>query len=281
MKEDLMELDADGDGRIPVGRFYAKQDNTKYQFSESTEYLRQIGALDESGREAKVRIANYLQGPSNCISSSTYYSVCCLSECEGLLNELEGKVQAPTVEPQRLLNLVSNMSSATVDAPRQLPKALAGRLQGIADLNGGEVPLHGRLFAEWLYHAFPNECPYPQVTEDASALTPSHWLEKQVSAQKEERAQLANATAEAAEVSEASEAAREIAWSKEELLHAHETLVKASRSTIGSFLRMVMQLAMLLGLLRVALGSWQAASAACGLDKGKSKNHNIAFELPF
>ena len=99
MKADLMDLDADGDGRIPLGKFYGRVDTTKYQFTESMRYLQEVGALDETGTEKKVRIANYLQGPSNCIASSTYYSVCCLSECEGVLNDLEVKIQAPTAEP--------------------------------------------------------------------------------------------------------------------------------------------------------------------------------------
>ena len=50
-----------------------------------------MGALDETRGEAYVRIANYMTGPSNCIASSSYYSVCCLNECEGLMNELESK----------------------------------------------------------------------------------------------------------------------------------------------------------------------------------------------
>ena len=35
------------------------------------------------------------------------------------------------------------------------------RLHQIAESQGGFVPLHGRLFAEWLHYAFPRECPYP------------------------------------------------------------------------------------------------------------------------
>ena len=35
--------------------------------------------------------------------------------------------------------------------------------------NGGEVPLHGLLFAQWLHYAFPNECPHPRVLEISAA----------------------------------------------------------------------------------------------------------------
>jgi len=268
MKEDLMELDADGSGSIPLNRFYGQQDNSKYQFTESTEYLRKIGALDEQSSQAKVRIANYLQGPSNCIASSTYYSVCCLSECELLLNEIEGKVQSPTVEPERLLHLVGNMSSSSVDAPWQLPNVMEQRLKDIASHHDGEVPLHGRLLGEWLHYAFPNECPYPHIAEEATALTPSHWLDKSASIDKEQRKTLAEVTTEADQTEEAP-----ITWSHEEVLHAHE--IPMARGLLSSMLRVVMQVVMLLGLLRMALGSWQLAS-----DVRKEKK-TACCELPF
>ena len=38
-----------------------------------------------------------------------------------------------------------------LDAPRQLPRALLNKLDEIAQLHGGEVPIHGRLFAQWLH----------------------------------------------------------------------------------------------------------------------------------
>jgi len=194
MKKDLMQLDADGTGRVSVSKFYSQPDTADYHFTESLDYLKTIGALDETGRgEARVRIANYMAGPSNCIASSSYYSVCCLNECEGLMNQLEAKVHAPTAAPEKLLNLVMNMSSDTVNAPRQLPKALQERLHEIASRNDGEVPLHGRLFAQWMHHAFPNECAHPEITEDAAVLTPSHWLDKTATVEASERKMLATA----------------------------------------------------------------------------------------
>merc|ERR1711981_969440 len=103
--------------------FYSQPEEATYQFTESVDYLRQIGALDETGRGGPaVLIPNYLVGPTNCIASSSYYSVCCMNECEGLMNELEHKIQAPKASPERLLALVGNLSSSTVDAPRALPQ---------------------------------------------------------------------------------------------------------------------------------------------------------------
>ena len=165
-----------GNGLVPLGRFYSQPENAEYHFTETREYLRQIGALQQSSAgDLHVRISNYMTGPSNCIASSSYYSVCCLNECEGLMNELEAKILAPSAAPQHLLSLVVNMSSATIDAPRQISAPMEQKLREIAKQHGGTVPLHGRLFAQWMHYAFPHECPYPQIAEDAAVLTPSHW----------------------------------------------------------------------------------------------------------
>ena len=41
----------------------------------------------------------------------------------------------------------------------------------IAQLHEGKVPLHGRLFAQWLHHVCPLECPYSAVEAQAAPLT--------------------------------------------------------------------------------------------------------------
>merc|ERR1719261_2025336 len=110
-----------------------------------------------------------------------------MNECEGLMNELEHKIKAPTASPERLLGLVGNLSSSTVDAPRTFPSALKEKLQAVASHHEGEVPIHGRFFAQWLHFAFPNECPYPQIIESAAVLTPSQWMEDTATASEEER----------------------------------------------------------------------------------------------
>ena len=241
---------------------FCKVDNAKYQFSESVHYLQQIGALDESGWEKQVRIANYLQGPSNCIASSSYYSICCLSECEVLLNELEAKVQAPAADPTHLLDLVGHLSSATVDAPRVLPESLAPRLQDIADHNQGQVPLHGRLFAEWMHYAFPHECPYPKVVQEAKTLTPEHWAQKKMSVDATERLEIASTVDLDSENATEPEPVT-ISWSNQELLHAEE-VPHRQRGSARFALRFVMQLALLLGVLRMVAGGWKTLCNLAG-----------------
>merc|ERR1719491_2671724 len=171
-----MDLNPDGSGRLPLQIFWSHPKNTEFHFTESAEYLRQIGASEESGSGIEsVLIANYVTGASNCIASSRYYSVCCIDVCHNLLNEIEGMVQRPTTQPRTLLDLASNLESPTVDAPRNLSDKLVQRLYSIADATNGEVHLHGRLFAQWLHYAFPNDCTFPHIVENESKSTASHF----------------------------------------------------------------------------------------------------------
>lgn len=253
-----MELDPDGSGRVPLNTFHTQPDGAVYQFTESRDYLRRVGALDETVKgNPRVLIANYVAGPSNCIASSSYYSVCCLNECEGILNELEGAVQAPTASPEHLLRLVGDISSATVNAPRHLPRALTEKLHSIAELHGGMVPLQGRLFTQWLHYAFPNECPYPAIVESSSALTPEQWLGGKSSASLEER-QRAGSAAEASLQFATAELAQ---WSDDEVLPLHEPSISVSSAlhVAASWLRSVLRIAALLGTLFLVV---QAARAS-------------------
>merc|ERR1719162_2628405 len=100
MKGSLLEIEdvgIGGAGRVRISDFYkAALDDGKWQFTESVDYLRQLGALDESdASNPRVIIPNYISGPSNCVASSAYYSVCCLDECEGILGQLEQGIAAP------------------------------------------------------------------------------------------------------------------------------------------------------------------------------------------
>merc|ERR1719436_127055 len=161
------------------------------------------------------------------------------------MNELEGNTQALVASPERLLALASNISSSSVDAPRVLHKDLAKKLHSIAATHGGEVPLHGRLFAQWLHYAFPNECPFPHVSENTAALTPSHWLGKKTTAPLEERKQHIEAM-DGTELTSESPFAQ---WSEHEVLPLHEPK-KPGQSIFRSAMRIMVQIAMCFVLLR-------------------------------
>jgi len=178
IKASLVTIEQPGTGRVRLSDFYKPAMDGQWQFQESVAYLRQLGALDESDpAKPSVIIANYISSPSNCIASSSFYSVCCMDECEGLLTHLEQKIAAPQATSTQIATLVSELSSSSMAAPRKLSPSLLDRLGEIAAGHEGTVPLHGRLFAQWMHHAFPRECPYPHVSGTTNPQTPDEWLQ--------------------------------------------------------------------------------------------------------
>jgi len=163
-------------GRVLLADFYRPEADGEWQFREHADYLRDLGVLDESDpKRPRVIVANYIESQSNCIASSSFYEVCCMNECEGLLGHLEEQIAAPDAEPIRLLSLVAMLPSSSVRAPRQLSETLSWQLHSIASQNGGSVPLHGRLFAQWMHHAFPRECRYPHIAGTTKPRNPDEW----------------------------------------------------------------------------------------------------------
>merc|ERR1719221_1599115 len=107
LKDSLVKLETPGTGRVRLDTFYKSALDGNWQFSESVAYLRQLGALDESEpQRPSIIIPNYVNAPSNCVASSKFYSVCCIDECESLVNHLETHVAAPEASPQRIADLV-------------------------------------------------------------------------------------------------------------------------------------------------------------------------------
>merc|ERR1719413_115516 len=92
------------------------------------------------------------------------------------MTKLESDIGAATATPERIASLVAKLPSESVQAPRELPEALLGRLGEVAAHHGGQVPLHGRLFAQWMHHAYPRECPFPHVTGTTSPMTPDEFM---------------------------------------------------------------------------------------------------------
>jgi len=176
-RQDLLGLEHRGSGRVRLSDFYrAALHEGKWQFGESSGYLRQLGALDESDpSDLQVIIPNYINSKSNCVDASRYYSVCCISECDALLGQLERAIGSPSATPSELASLVAALPSASVPANRSLPAPLLRRLEEVAEGNGGQVPLHGRLFAQWMHHAYPRECPFPHLSGTINPLRVEEW----------------------------------------------------------------------------------------------------------
>lgn len=177
MKDTLLKMEHRGTGSIRLADFYkpALEDGV-WQFQESAGYLRELGVLEESDpKEPRVMIANYLLSPSNCIAASGFYSVCCKNECDGLLGRLEDMAAGPEATPAAIATMIAALPSSTVLAPRILSDTSLQRLHDIAATHGGTVPLHGRLFTQWMHHAYPRECPFPHVSGTTDPKLPDEW----------------------------------------------------------------------------------------------------------
>merc|ERR1719502_339602 len=177
MKNMLLEIEDQGTGRVKLGDFYGSAINKgRYQFTETINYLRQIGTLDESHpSNIRVIIPNYVSGLSNCIARTQYYSVCCLDDCEPLFGKLEQELGKPDVTSEEVIAIVEKMPSATTAARRKLSPLLRSRLNEIAQHHGGLVPLHGRLFAQWMHLVYPRECNYPHLSGTTYRKTMEEW----------------------------------------------------------------------------------------------------------
>eukprot|EP00928_Gymnodinium_smaydae_P024016 TRINITY_DN19581_c0_g1_i1.p1 TRINITY_DN19581_c0_g1~~TRINITY_DN19581_c0_g1_i1.p1 ORF type:complete len:591 (+),score=122.50 TRINITY_DN19581_c0_g1_i1:70-1773(+) len=217
MKEHLVNMSVSGSGRVPLNVFHSQTSEGFYNFRESLEYLNSIGALDMSSKDAfQVRLVNYVLGPTNCIARNSYFSVCCISECEDVMSEIEVHVQSPRASADHIIRVVENITTSSVDAPRELRSELKTKLRAIAERHGDSVPLYGRLFAQWLHFSFPNECPYP-VAVDGANLMPSKWASTSTVAAKGEVEEI-KASSSSMFVDSEDQGVSEAEWSDEEVL---------------------------------------------------------------
>merc|ERR1719162_2584528 len=130
------------------------------------------------------------------------------------MRHMEYNIAGPSGSPARIAEVVSSLPSDTVDAPRNLSSSLRGRLDEIARYHGGEVPLYGRLFTQWMHHAYPRECPFPHVSGTTNPMSPEQWM---VDGRSDE-ASMEEVEKYLAMVPEQGSAAEELPWSAVEEL---------------------------------------------------------------
>jgi len=245
MKASLVKIqEKEGTGRVRLSDFYKPALDGHWQFQETVPFLRQLGALDETDPDRpRVIIANYIISPANCMAASSFYSVCCMDECEGLLGQLEQQFAAPEATPDQIAKRVSMLSSSSVASPRTLSSALLSRLGEIAAEHGGSVPLHGRLFAQWMHRAFLLECPYPHTSGTTNPQT--QWELQAQGADTQATSEEMLAHVKKAEKVQANmtydEEIQELPWSlEEELLVVRQPQVpQAARGTLLASVRNV------------------------------------------
>jgi len=161
MKKDMLIKDVDGDGRLYMHEFYYHTGTQSHEFVEHSEFLQYSGSVDSTGKLPQVVIPNYVGSYTNCLGGSNTYSFCCKDVCEPLFTSIEDEIRAPHALPSDILRIVETVSVDN-NPLRTVPEELRTRLGSIAGQNGGYVPIHGRLFAQWLHHLYPQHCKYPE-----------------------------------------------------------------------------------------------------------------------
>merc|ERR1719188_1231204 len=197
--------------------------------------------------------------------------------------QLETQLAKPNVAPAVVALAVSGLASDTVEAPRNLSTVLMNRLNAIASQHHGRVPLHGRLFAQWMHHVYPRECQYPHVAGTVNHKNVFEWVDEKgiqaLSASKQEiEHYTSNATTPDTEIPGAAMQpslgvgsaigapgqARTLMWTTEEELVV-STTVPPQRGGIRSFCGRVLASLVVLGSicmsLRRSLGPALFASA--------------------
>eukprot|EP00927_Polykrikos_kofoidii_P004065 TRINITY_DN11612_c0_g1_i1.p1 TRINITY_DN11612_c0_g1~~TRINITY_DN11612_c0_g1_i1.p1 ORF type:complete len:592 (+),score=70.55 TRINITY_DN11612_c0_g1_i1:93-1778(+) len=164
LKNDILQGEDGRTGRVRLSDFYKKFLETSSIYKESAESLRKMGALEERGGEPRVIVSNYVLAPSNCLADTGFYSICCMNECEQVMAHIEQTVAAPFAPAERIVSIIANLSTSTVEATGALAEDIVERLKMVAQRHGGFVPLYGRLFAQWLHVVFPRECPFPHAS---------------------------------------------------------------------------------------------------------------------
>jgi hypothetical protein len=278
MKEKLVKMEYRGTGRVRLSDFYRPALDGAWTFQESSGYLRSLGALDESDpANPSVMMVNYINSPSNCIASSGFYSVCCKNECEGLLGHLEQNIGAPDAKPATIAGLVTNLPSQSVTAPQKISANLLQRLDDIAATHMGTVPLQSRLFAQWMHHVYPRECPYPHVSGTTDAKLPEEWKEatgEDGTATKEEIDAHVSRTVSTIDASAQGDLPVEdlMPWShEEELIVVRPVLTQQPASSLSSALRSIAFLgasgSFAFAVIQTAQKTFNSGSAALGNEK--------------
>lgn len=231
MKEALVDMDQGNTGRVPLSTFYGTALAEESRFGESEAYLRDLGVLDETSawRGKEVRIANYMQAASNCLISAPNYLMCCKNECEDILGDIESAIRAPYAKPSEILDVVRNIYSPSgeEDVAPVLDGILTAQLVKLSELHGGMVPLHGRLFSQWLHYVYPRECAFPHKAGQHITHSPNEYGGNYIASQAEMMAH-SNSKGTAGKTAVSQDAAEEDSWISEQWSEEEEVLLAGS-----------------------------------------------------
>jgi len=262
MKDMLTAMDHHHTGRVKLAEFYGYTDAKTqaftekhqfpeefgaWQFLEPLEQLQYSGALDESSAwlGPQVMIPNYINGWFNCITSAPYYQICCLNECDQVFQHLESQIAAPSASSSEIISALEHQLERNISALHR------ERLDEIARVNDGQIPIYGRLFARWIHFVYPQECAYPHAAGVVKPMTVQELKsEKEVGATVED---IAHHKASVFAHRAASPDAGALMWSLDEALLESSTPSDLAASPMRALLHIVPQISMAVGFLSIML----------------------------
>merc|ERR1719499_2676133 len=105
MMQVLLQSERRGTGRVALSSFHSRALEGERAFTESTEYLRQLGVLDESSffHGPQVIASNYMQSSNNCVVAQKHFRVCCANPCADFYSDLEAAIGSPEGTPEVVL----------------------------------------------------------------------------------------------------------------------------------------------------------------------------------
>mmetsp|Transcript_95164 Transcript_95164/g.246397 ORF Transcript_95164/g.246397 Transcript_95164/m.246397 type:complete len:291 (-) Transcript_95164:26-898(-) len=254
-------------------------------FTEKQDYLRKLGTLDEANAsDPQLLVPNYIASQALCLTTASYYTVCCPSRCDDIVAKLERAATAQSVTPQQITDVLAEGGAghALTEVERSALDALSVN---------GSVALHGRALAGWLHSIFPADCPMPMEHDNANPKTADEWMaDPGTNVQDTEELMLevsdnlARYTTLGLEGVDASlkeeEAAEEVDESVDHIVEpytAKQDINPANGSRrgagFGSFCQMLASLAMLASMVALIVALVQSALATSGLYSDKVKVH--------
>lgn len=236
LKDALLEYERGYSGRVPLADFYKVGVERGLYTTEQAGYLQEIGALDTSTGQPLVIVPNYVLNQGNCLLDTGFYTVCCINECDSIMAVFEREIKAPKASPEQIFDVVMQVTTSTVDSVDGVTEKFRQRIYDIARISGGVVPLHGKLFAQWLHWAFPRECPHPSLSgKGAPRTTPAQWAKASNTTahlQKSEIESFIQQAADDADVRHPS--GRSFEWSDEEEIMYLPSETRVKSSSFGS-----------------------------------------------
>jgi len=176
LRKHMVSFDKRNTGRVKLSDLYWSDASLGFAFGESKEWLRRMGVLDESSTwmGPQVIIPNYIQAASNCVMTTSLFRQCCTNpKCQTILSDLESSMGKAAVPAEEIWSetMIENMHDSDMMENKESLKVLKEKLGHISENHGGDVPIHGRLFAQWLHYLQPQECPYPYKRGQVEVVT--------------------------------------------------------------------------------------------------------------